>query len=65
MTPSLLYPNGQSTVLPAVRDSALSGNAADYMSKAVGGSRRRRQTRSGRRHRRRTCRCKKARKHRR
>ena len=61
---SILYPNSngsvQTAVLPAIRDSALSGNAADYMSKAVGGSRRRPRRRSCRRTRRRhRCSCKK------
>lgn len=43
--PSMLYPPSgsqyQQTILPAVSPNTLGGNAADYMSKAVGGSRRR------------------------
>jgi hypothetical protein len=46
--PSLLYPSSgsqfQQTILPRELPHGTGGNAADYMSKAVGGSRRKRRT---------------------
>ena len=60
--PSSLYPsnvqNYNTSVLPNINNSALSGNSADYQSKAVGGRRHRRthhkhrKSKGGRRHRR-------------
>ena len=43
--PSILYPNNiqnyNTPILPHIHDSAMSGNASDYQSNKVGGSRRR------------------------
>lgn len=51
--PSILYPNTTPStfndqILPRISDSALSGNAADYQSKLVGGRRSRRNRRRSR-----------------